>query len=95
MPIRKGDDTDAFGFAWLTVNLDNPQGFEITKAEIRIGTIKKIFNNPVFPLSISLNRLETEKLNEQNMCYMAIYDTAGRKYTCEGSLQFKTNPKVV
>lgn len=75
MTIRKGDDTDAFGFAWLTVNLENPQGFEITKAEIRIGTIKKIFNNPVFPLSISLNRLETEKLNEQNMCYMAIYDT--------------------
>lgn len=96
MPIRKGDDTDAFDFGFLTVNLENVSGFTITKAEVKIGTIKKTINDPVFPLKISLNRNETEKLNEQNnMCYMAIYDTKGRKYTCQGSLAFKVNPKVV
>lgn len=95
MSIRKGDDTDAFDFSWLTVNLDNPEGFKITKAEIRIGTLLRVFNNPVFPLEISLNRNDTSKLRENNMCYMAIYDTKGRKYTCKGNLCFKTEPRVV
>ena len=96
MPIRKGDDTDAFGFSWLTVNLENSEGYVISKAEIRIGVIKKIFDNPVFPLHVSLNKEETEQLNEfSNKCFMAIYDTQGRKYTCEGTLSFKASPKVV
>lgn len=96
MTIRKGDDTNAFGFNFLTVNLENASQYVITKAEIKIGTIKKTVDNPVFPLHISLNKSETEKLNEQNnMCYMAIYDTQGRKYTCEGHLSFKVDPKVV
>lgn len=95
MTIRKGDDTDAFGFDFLTINLDNPQGYTITKAEIRIGTIKKIFTNPTFPLKISLGSAETEKLAETNKCYMAIYDDSNKKYTCEGTLTFKVEPKVV
>lgn len=95
MTIRRGDDTDAFGLSWLTINLENPEGFVIKKAEIRIGTLIKVFNNPTFPIRISLNRNETEKLHEQNMCYMAIYDTLGRKKTVEGSLKFYTDPKVV
>lgn len=96
MPIRKGDDTDAFGFGFLTINLENAQDYVISKAEVRIGVIKKIFDNPVFPLHVSLNKEETEQLNEfNNKCFMAIYDTQGRKYTCEGTLSFKANPKVV
>lgn len=96
MSIRKGDDTDAFDFGFLTINLENASEYIITKAEVKIGNLLKIINNPVFPLQISLNRLETEKLNEQNnMCYMAIYDIQGRKYTCKGSLSFKVDPKVV
>lgn len=95
MAIRRGDDTNAFNLDWLTVNLNNPQGFTITKAEIRIGTLLKVFINPIFPIKIALNRNETEKLHEQNMCYMAIYDSLGRKKTVEGSLKFYTDPKVV
>lgn len=96
MTIRKGDDTDAFGFGFLTINLENAQDYVISKAEVRIGVIKKIFDNPVFPLHVSLNKEETEQLNEfNNKCFMAIYDTQGRKYTCEGTLSFKANPKVV
>ena len=95
MTIRRGDDTDAFGFDFLTINLDNPQGYVITKAEVRISTIRKIFTNPTFPIKISLSRAETEKLEEQNKCYMAIYDSNGKKYTCEGTLTFKADPKVV
>lgn len=96
MSIHKGDDTNAFGFGFLTVNLDNPENHVISKAEIRIGVIIKTYNNPIFPLNISLNKQETELLNEyNNACYMAIYDTMNRKYTCEGTLSFKADPKVV
>lgn len=95
MTIRRGDDTNAFGFGFLVINLANPEEYVVTKAEVRIGPISKFFINPIFPIRISLNRLETEKLKETNMCYMAIYDKDGLKYTCEGSLEFPTKPKVV
>lgn len=96
MAIHIGDDTDAFGFSFLTINLENASEYVITKAEVRIGPVKKIFNNPVFPLEVSLNQQETDKLNEyKNDCYMAIYDENNRKYTCEGTLTFKASPKVV
>lgn len=96
MAVRKGDDTDAFGFGFLTVNLENSEQYTITRAEIRIGNILKSFCNPVFPLRISLNRKETMLLSERgNKCYMALYDVENRKYTCEGSLSFKAEPKVV
>lgn len=94
--IHKGDDTNAFGFGFLTVNLENSDQYTITKAEVRINTIIKTFDNPTFPLRISLNKQETATLNECcNKCYMAIYDSEGRKYTCEGTLDFKAAPKVV
>ena len=96
MSIHKGDDTDAFGFGFLTINLENAQDYIISKAEVRIGVIKKIFSNPVFPLHISLNKAETKQLNEySNKCYLAIYDSEGKKYTCEGTLTFKASPEVV
>lgn len=94
--IRKGDDTNAFGFGFLTINLKDSTEYTITKAEVRIGTIIKTIENPVFPLHISLNREETSMLSEcGNQCFMAIYDSEDRKYTCEGTLRFKANPKVV
>lgn len=96
MSIHKGDDTNAFGFNFLTINLQNAQDYIISKAEIKIGVIKKVFDNPVFPLQVSLNKEETVQLDEfNNKCFMAIYDTQGRKYTCEGTLSFKASPKVV
>lgn len=96
MAIRKGDDSNAFGFSFLTVNLENSDQYTIAKAEVRINTIIKIFDTPTFPLRISLNKQETSTLNECcNKCYMAIYDTEGRKYTCEGTLSFPALPKVV
>lgn len=95
MTIRRGDDTDAFGFGFLTVNLDNAGQYTISKAEIRVGTITRIYTNPVFPIRISLNRAETERLKEENSCYMALYDTMGKKKTCKGKLVFQTEPKVV
>lgn len=94
--VRKGDDTNAFGFSFLTINLKDSDDYTISKAEVRIGVLTKTFENPVFPLEISLNREETAMLSEcGNQCYMAIYDEDGLKYTCEGTLSFKASPKVV
>lgn len=94
--IRKGDDTNAFGFSFLTVNLQGAEEYTISKAEIRIGVIIKTFENPSFPINITLSKEETSMLSEcGNKCYMAIYDTNNRKLTCEGSLTFRAAPKVV
>ena len=94
--VRKGDDTNAFGFGFLTVNLKDSEEYTITKAEIRIGTIIKTIENPVFPLNISLNREETMMLSEcGNQCYLALYDMENRKYTCEETYTIKASPKVV
>jgi len=96
MAIRKGDDSNAFGFSFLTIELENASDYTITKAEIRIGTIIKTVLNPVFPLYIDLNSQETLTLSEAcNKCYMAIYDVENRKWTCEGELTFPAKPKVV
>lgn len=96
MAVRRGDDTNAFDFGFLTVNLADAENYTITKAEIRIGTIIKTIKNPIFPIRIALNRQETMLLSEvNNKCYMAIYDYKDRKYTCEGSICFPAKPKVV
>lgn len=96
MAIRKGDDSNAFGFSFLTVNLENSDQYTIAKAKVRIGTIIKKIDNPVFPLHISLTKEETLTLSEAcNKIYMAIYDVDNKKWTCEGELTFKAAPKVV
>ena len=95
--IRKGDDTNAFDFEFLTVNLKDAEQYTISKAEVRIGTLTKTFENPVFPLQISLTREETMMLStcNGNDCYMAIYDSQNRKLTVDGTLSFRAAPKVV
>lgn len=94
--VRKGDDTNAFGFTFLTIDLKDSQNYNISKAEVRIGVLTKTFENPIFPFDISLTKEETSMLSEcGNQCYMAVYDEHGRKYTCEGTLSFKASPKVV
>lgn len=94
--VRKGDDTNVFDFKFLEIELDNPEEYIITKAEVRIGVLIKTIENPVFPLEIELNREETMMLSEcGNQCYLAVYDINGRKYTCEETYTIKARPKVV
>ena len=94
MTLYRGDDTNAFGAEFITIELeDAPEG--ISKAEFRCGTILKIFENPTFPLSVALNSSESMQLRQQNECYLAIYDSEGRKRTCEGSVCFETQCRKV
>lgn len=93
--IYKGDDTNAFGQNFLQINFTVPDGYTVSKAEFRCGSIIKTFENPVAPIIINLSAEETSKLDYQNICYLAVYDENGLKQTCEGSLTINTKNEVI
>lgn len=94
--IFKGDDTGAFGGNFLTVNANIPTGYNISKAEIKIGILEPVVvNNPVFPLRINLTSEQTALLMNKNNIYMAVYDDLGRKATCKGVISFNAKEQVV
>lgn len=94
-PIFKGDNTGAFGNSFITINLDNPEGYEISKVVFVCDYIQKTFNNPVFPLVVNLNEAETAKLRPSNVCYLVAYDADGRQKTCKGTLTFNAQNGVI
>ena len=93
--LYKGDDTGAFGNNFITINLDNPQEFVVTKAIFTCGCIQKTFDNPQFPIVINLSGKETERLRTQNVCYLVAYDSQGRQRTCKGTLTFNAKNGVL
>lgn len=94
-PIFKTDDTAAFGNNFITINLDNPQGYEITKAVFVCNCLTKTFENPVFPLVINFSSEETAQLRSSNTCYLVAYDSEGRQKTCQGTLTFNAKNGVI
>lgn len=95
MILYRGDDTDAFGNSFITINLATTISGTITKALFQCGVIRKTFDNPVFPLTVELTSLETKKLQAVNSCYLAVWDADNKKRTCEGTLTFNTNVQVL
>lgn len=93
--IFRFDDTDAFDQDFIIINPKIPEGWVISKAVWRAGSIIKEFPNPIFPIKVSLNHEETGQLQSINTCYLAVYDTQGRKQTCLGSLKFMSQAEVV
>lgn len=95
--IYQGDNTGAFGETFLTINLtsDIEPTPTISKAVLKIGGVCKSFLNPVFPLTVNFTSEETSKMAAVNTAYLAVWDSEGRKRTCEGSLSFKTNGRKV
>lgn len=93
--IYRGDDTDAFDQEFMTISATVPDGWVIKKAEWRAGKILKVFDDPVFPLSVVLNKAETKQLQNVNVCYLAVYDEEGRKQTCTGRFKFNSQAEVV
>lgn len=93
--MYKGDDTQAFGGSFLTINVTNNTGHPITKLVWDCGAVEKVFDNPKFPLEVNLTSKETAKLSAENVCYVAAWDDEGRKLTCQGKLIFNTKPEVV
>lgn len=94
-PIYKGDNTGAFGNNFITINLDNPLGFTVSRVIFVCGCIQKTFNNPEFPIVINLTSEETKTLKPSNVCYLVAYDSEGRQKTCKGTLTFPTTQGVL
>ena len=94
-PIYKGDDTGAFGNQFITINLDNPMEYIISKVIFTCGNFQKEFKNPVFPLVINLNSEETMQLRSTNICYLVAFDEQGRQKTCQGQLVFPAQNGVL
>lgn len=95
MVVFKGDNTGAFSNKFITIDLDNPLGYIISKAEFICGCFRKEFISPVFPLVINFTEEESKKLNFKNTCYLVVWDEQGRQKTCEGTLTFEAKNGVI
>lgn len=93
--IFKGDNSGAFGNNFITINLENPLGYTISKAIFVCGCIQKSFDNPVFPIVINFSSQETAQLRSSNTCYLVAYDSEGRQKTCKGTLTFPAQNGVL
>ena len=94
--IYKGDDTNAFGQIFLTINGHIPEGFVVSKAVVKIGTLPLfIYENPVFPLIIQLEEELTSKLDRRNNVYMKVYDANGKGRTCNGTIVIEAKDEVI
>ncbi len=94
-PIYMGDNTGAFGNNFITINLENPLNYPISKAVFVCNCLTKTFENPVFPLVINFNSAETKNMSFSNTCYLVVYDSQGRQKTCKGTLTFKAKNGVL
>ena len=93
--IYMGDNTAAFGNNFITINLENPLEYPISKAVFVCNCLTKTFENPVFPLVINFDSKETAKLRSSNTCFLVVYDSEGRQKTCTGNLTFKAQNGVL
>ena len=93
--VFKTDDTGAFGNQFITINLNNPQEYPISKAIFVCGCLKKTYVNPVFPWVINYNSEESAQFRAANVCYLVVYDSQGRQKTCKGTLTFNAKNGVI
>lgn len=92
--VYKNDDLGAFG-GKITVNLDNPAGYEITKVEFQCGAFYAEVENPVFPLTFKPTKNDTAKFKPINNCYLRVYDSNGLRQTASGTMRINANNEVV
>lgn len=92
----KGDDFNSFDQEWALIEVDIPEEWEVLKAEFKVGVLPTMtFDNPEFPLLVSLDASQTIQLKDINNCYLAIFDKENRKQTLEGSWTFEAENEVV
>ena len=91
----KGDNAQAFDGAPIEIEFDT-DGKEVSRAlfVINSGIIVKEFENPVSPLEVELDEEDTIKLQFRNIGKLILFDSEGRKHTCDGTLEFTANEGV-
>ena len=105
MTIYKGDDTRAFGNNFLTIKVENPNEYPISKLVFSVngGCIQKPFygkdyNNfqtEEIVLNVNFSSEETMKLNATNVGNLVAYDMNGLQYTCSQTLIFYAQNGVI
>ena len=105
MTIYKGDDTRAFGNNFLTIKIENPNEYPISKIVFSVngGCIQKSFygkdyNNfqtPEIILSVNFDSKETMKLNATNVGNVIAYDINDYPQTCPQSVKFYAQNGVI
>ena len=101
--IFKGDDTAAFGGNFLTIKVNNPDLFPISKLIFSVngGCIQKPFTDAdnfqraETLLSVNFTSKETVKLNASNVGNLIAYDMNGLQYTCLQSVKFYAQNGVI
>ena len=95
MTIYKGDNLQAFDGSPIEIEYDT-NGKSVSKAQFVInnGSIVKEFNNPISPLSVTLDETDTKKLRATNYGKLILFDSQNRKKTCEGTLIFTASEGV-
>ena len=94
--IYRGDNTGAFGNDFITIRAKVPEGQVIKQAKFKVGNLPVMtFDNPEFPLVVNLTSAQTSQLKQQNICYLAVYDSEGRKATCRGTITFVAKEEVI
>jgi hypothetical protein len=93
--IHKGDDTGAFDQNFIRIDINNPTGEKITKVILQCGPIQKVYTNPKFPIYVNFDHNESNRLPQDSVCYLQVFDAKGRRQTCEGTLEFTAKQKVV
>ena len=84
----------------ITVDLKNNEEKTITKAELQVGVLTIVNDNPVFPYKVSILRDKSVKLECNSPVYLRVYylsddGTETYRQTCLGTLNLKVNPQVV
>ena len=92
--IYKDDDIGAFG-GNITVYLNNPDNYTITRVEFQCGCFYRNIPNPVFPLVFKPTREDTKNFSDINICYLRVYDENGLRETCHGSMNIMAKSEVI
>lgn len=92
--VYRNDDIGAFGGS-ITINLDNPGEYIITRADFQCGCFFRSVENPVFPLVFKPTREDTAKFTIPTLCYLRVYDSNGLRQTCKGYLSIPVKNEVI
>lgn len=94
--INRGDNTRAFGGDFLRIYLNNPNNLIITKAVFQVnGDLEKEFIDPTFPLRVNFTGEDTYKLQQMNVCKLALWDSHGRRRTADGKFTFFVKENMI
>lgn len=96
--VTKGDNTAAFGGIFLTIQIQNPDLYKISKIIFSTnGTILKTFKDdnffqqPETTLTVNYTSEETQLFKAVNIGKLIAYDENGYQYTCTQYVSFTAN----